>query len=58
MALSRAGVNLFYKPLRFIAPFRRKSLRKKDIFVILAFHAHEPLWDLPGGFKNWSRIRK
>ncbi len=22
-------------------------MRKKDIFIILAFHAHEPLWDLP-----------
>jgi hypothetical protein len=21
---------------------------KKDIYVILAFHAHEPIWDLPG----------
>jgi len=21
---------------------------KKKVYVVLAFHAHEPLWDLPG----------
>lgn len=27
-------------------------MAKKEVFIILAFHAHEPLWDLPGSLQK------